>query len=79
MSAGTHDLCDIRDRNPDIYRLDIGAGHHDVIDRYMADAEDIAEQREFLRVVAIVFKLDQLFNGVAQIVGIAAAARQRSP
>ena len=79
MAAGAHNLGNIRDGGLDVHRLYVGARHHDIVDRHIADTQDVTEQRQFLGIVAVVFKLDQFFDRVAQIVGITTAARQPSP
>ena len=79
MPAHAHKLGNIRDSRFNVDRFYIRARDLHVINGDIANTQDIAEQGKFLCIIAVVFKLDQLFNRVAQIIRIIAAAGQRSP
>ena len=76
MTAPVHKLRHLRQGSLDVHGDNVRARHHDVFDRDVPDAQNVAEQRQFLGILVRVFLLDQFLDRVANAVPAVSAAAQ---
>ena len=82
VSGPAHDLDDLGERRLLLDGNDVGMGHHDIVDRELAKAQEIGQHRALgigeLRLAAVV-SLEKFLDGLPQGVAVAAADQAAQP